>query len=63
MLLSQWAERNDQSFAWVSVDEADNDARIASWRHVESFRFLAAGLGAEVLELLPALQAAHLDKV
>lgn len=24
-LLSQWAERNGQSFAWVSVDEADND--------------------------------------
>jgi LuxR family maltose regulon positive regulatory protein len=27
-LLSQWAERNDQSFAWVSVDEADNDSRV-----------------------------------
>ena len=28
-LLSQWAERNGQSFAWVSVDEADNDH--ATW--------------------------------
>ena len=27
-LLSQWAERNGQSFAWVSVDEGDNDAKV-----------------------------------
>ena len=27
-LLSQWAERNGQSFAWVSVDEADNDPKV-----------------------------------
>jgi len=27
-LLSQWAERNGQAFAWVSVDEADNDPRV-----------------------------------
>jgi len=27
-LLSQWAERGGQSFAWVSVDEADNDPRV-----------------------------------
>src|SRR5690348_792245 len=27
-LLSQWAERNDQRFAWVSVDEADNDPKV-----------------------------------
>ena len=27
-LLSQWAERDGQSFAWVSVDEADNDAKV-----------------------------------
>src|SRR5450631_3057186 len=27
-LLSQWAEGNGQSFAWVSVDEADNDAKV-----------------------------------
>ena len=25
--MSQWAERNGQAFAWVSVDEADNDAK------------------------------------
>ena len=27
-LLSQWAERNRQAFAWVSVDEADNDPKV-----------------------------------
>ena len=27
-LLSQWAERNGQCFAWVSVDEADNDPKV-----------------------------------
>src|SRR5450631_3633234 len=27
-LLSQWAERNGQSFAWVSVEEPDNDAKV-----------------------------------
>jgi LuxR family transcriptional regulator, maltose regulon positive regulatory protein len=26
--LSQWAERNGQSFAWVSVDEPDNDPKV-----------------------------------
>jgi LuxR family maltose regulon positive regulatory protein len=27
-LLSHWAERNSQAFAWVSVDEADNDPKV-----------------------------------
>jgi LuxR family transcriptional regulator, maltose regulon positive regulatory protein len=27
-LLSQWAERNGHSFAWVSVEEPDNDPKI-----------------------------------
>ena len=27
-LLSQWAEADDQAFAWVSVDEADNDPKV-----------------------------------
>jgi LuxR family transcriptional regulator, maltose regulon positive regulatory protein len=27
-LLSQWAERNGQAFAWVSVEEADNDPKV-----------------------------------
>src|SRR5512132_3902964 len=27
-LLSQWAERNGQCFAWVLVDEADNDPKV-----------------------------------
>jgi LuxR family transcriptional regulator, maltose regulon positive regulatory protein len=27
-LLSQWAERNGQAFAWVSADEGDNDPKV-----------------------------------
>ena len=27
-LLSEWAERDGQAFAWVSVDEADNDPKV-----------------------------------
>ena len=27
-LLSQWAARGDQAFAWVSVDEPDNDPKV-----------------------------------
>jgi len=27
-LLSQWAERDGRAFAWVSVDDADNDPKI-----------------------------------
>ena len=27
-LLSQWAERDSQAFAWVSVNEADNDPKV-----------------------------------
>src|SRR5262245_3741280 len=27
-LLSQWAEANGQAFAWVSVDERDNDPKV-----------------------------------
>ena len=27
-LLSQWAERNGQAFAWVSVEERDNDPKV-----------------------------------
>jgi LuxR family transcriptional regulator, maltose regulon positive regulatory protein len=27
-LLSQWAEHNGQAFAWVSVDEQDNDPKV-----------------------------------
>src|ERR1700727_84635 len=27
-LLSQWAERNGRAFAWVSVDERDNDPKV-----------------------------------
>src|SRR5215471_6312301 len=27
-LLAQWAERSAQAFAWVSVDETDNDPKV-----------------------------------
>jgi LuxR family maltose regulon positive regulatory protein len=27
-LLAQWAERNGQAFAWVSVDDRDNDPKV-----------------------------------
>src|SRR6516164_7736801 len=27
-LLAQWAEANGQAFAWVSVDEGDNDPKV-----------------------------------
>ena len=27
-LLAQWAESNGQAFAWVSVDEKDNDPKV-----------------------------------
>ena len=27
-LLAQWAERTGQAFAWVSVDEGDNDPKV-----------------------------------
>ena len=27
-VLSQWAARNGQAFAWVSVDEGDNDPKV-----------------------------------
>ena len=27
-VLSQWAERNGQAFAWGSVDEKDNDPKV-----------------------------------
>jgi len=27
-LLSQWAEANGQAFAWVSVEELDNDPKV-----------------------------------
>ena len=27
-LLAQWAERDGQAFAWVSVDEKDNDPKV-----------------------------------
>jgi LuxR family maltose regulon positive regulatory protein len=29
-LLSQWDDRDDRPFAWVSVEDRDNDARIGA---------------------------------
>ena len=37
-LLSQWAEANGQAFAWVSVDERDNDPKGLAWLHRRSAR-------------------------
>jgi LuxR family maltose regulon positive regulatory protein len=28
MLLSQWAERDSQAFAWITLDEGDNDPKV-----------------------------------
>src|SRR5215468_5057560 len=38
-LLSQWAEANGQAFAWVSVDQGDNDPKVL-------FTYVAAALDA-----------------
>ena len=37
-LLAQWAERNGQSFAWVSVDENDNDPKVLLTYVAEAWR-------------------------
>ena len=35
-LLSQWAEYNCQTFAWVSIDELDNDSNVVVTHVVEA---------------------------
>jgi LuxR family maltose regulon positive regulatory protein len=50
-LLSQWAERNGQQFAWVSVDEADNDPKVLL-RYVAEALDAIQPLGASVFEAL-----------
>ena len=52
-LLSQWAERNGQAFAWVSLDERDNDPKVL-------LTYVAEALDAVELRLLPML-ATHLS--
>jgi LuxR family transcriptional regulator, maltose regulon positive regulatory protein len=55
-LLSQWAETDDQAFAWVSVDEGDNDPRVL-------LTYIAAALdavepvGQRVFDALASLEA------
>ena len=47
-LLSQWAERNGQAFAWVSVDEADNDPKVLLTYVAEALDAVRAGRRAGV---------------
>ena len=52
-LLSQWAERNGQAFAWVSVDETDNDPKmLLSYRYVAEALDRVEPIGGRVFEAL-----------
>jgi LuxR family maltose regulon positive regulatory protein len=61
-LLSQWAEPDGQAFAWVSVDEGDNDPRVL-------LTYIAAALdaiepvGQRVFDALASPQASVLGSV
>jgi LuxR family transcriptional regulator, maltose regulon positive regulatory protein len=48
-LLAQWATRDKRPFAWVSVDERDNDARVLL-AHVAAALHRVESLGAHVLD-------------
>jgi LuxR family maltose regulon positive regulatory protein len=48
-LLAQWAERNGQAFAWVSVDEADNDPKVLLTYVAEALNAIEP-VGARVFE-------------
>jgi len=50
-LLSQWAERNGQAFAWVSLDERDNDPKVLL-SYVASALDLVQPVGGQVFEAL-----------
>src|SRR5215467_14400744 len=50
-LLSQWAERNSKAFAWVSVDEADNDPKVLL-TYVAAALDAIEPIGARVFEAL-----------
>ena len=40
-LLSQWAERERQAFAWVSVEEPDNDPKVLLARVAQALNKIA----------------------
>ncbi|WP_433365016.1 LuxR C-terminal-related transcriptional regulator [Actinoplanes sp. CA-142083] len=50
-LLAQWAERANHAFAWVSVDEADNDPKVLLTYIAEALH-VHEPLGARVFEAL-----------
>jgi LuxR family transcriptional regulator, maltose regulon positive regulatory protein len=50
-LLAQWAERNDQAVAWVSVDEADNDPKVLLTYLAEALNAVEP-VGGEVFDAL-----------
>src|SRR5271170_939007 len=50
-LLSQWAERSDQAFAWVSVDEGDNDPKVLL-RYVAEALDVVEPVGGRVFDAL-----------
>jgi len=50
-LLAQWAERNGQAFAWVSVDEGDNDPKVLLTYVAEALNAIEA-IGDRVFDAL-----------
>jgi LuxR family maltose regulon positive regulatory protein len=50
-LLSQWAEADTQTFAWVSVDEGDNDPRVLL-RYIATALDAVAPVGQRVFDAL-----------
>jgi LuxR family transcriptional regulator, maltose regulon positive regulatory protein len=50
-LLAQWAEHDGQAFAWVSVDEADNDPKVLL-RYVAEALDAVAPIGDRVFDAL-----------
>ena len=43
-VLAQWAERNGRAFAWVSVDELDNDPKVLLTYVAEALDAVEPGL-------------------
>ncbi len=50
-LLSQWAEHNGQAFAWVSLDEGDNDPKVLLTYVAEALNSIEP-VGSRVFEAL-----------
>ena len=59
-VLAQWAERNGQVFAWVSVDEADNDPKVLKAEAMSIYRKL--GVSSRNQAVGRACELALLDK-